>query len=159
MKFLKRNARGQLVDVIEIFDSDDESEDGSVSTESENNEIAQIDPVIEISDDEIAPSQKNGEASDDHNMSDDDRPLDQLVRPVEPCPVLNVSTDDSEDDDPASNEVDLDQVRWSSPSDSDSDSSDYGDEFVNHMIPGNLIDCFLSNHVARDIPRLPAGKG
>ena len=140
MKFLNRKRQlVPVVNVIEIFSSsDDESEDDSEDEIGENAEIAQINPVIEISDDEEPPVQANEGVPDNPDMSDDDRPLDQLVRPVEPCPVLNISTDDS-DDDRKSDDLDLDNVRWSSPSDSDSDSSDYGDEFNNPMIPGILF--------------------
>ena len=139
MKF--KNRKRQLVpvvNVIEIFSSsEDETDDDE---EDESNEIAPIDPVIEISDDESDFDRPINADLAEINLPDDDRPLDQLVRPVEPCPVLNVSTDDS-DDDRKSDNLDLDNVRWSSPSDSDSDSSDYGDEFINHMIPGkfNLV--------------------
>ena len=140
MKFRKRKRQlVPVVNVIEIFSSSDESEDESGDDEDVVNEIALIDPVIEISDDEDIPIRENEDASGAEIMSDDDRPLDQIVRPVEPCPVLNISTDSSGDEEPKSNDLDLDQVRWSSPSDSDSDSSDYGDEFVNHMIPGNFV--------------------
>ena len=135
MKF--KNRKRQLVpvvNVIEIFSSsEDEIDDDE---EDESNEIAPDDPIIEISDDEGDSNGPINANLAEHNLSDDDRPLNQLVRSVEPCPVLNISTDDS-DDDRKSDSLDLDNVRWSSP-DSDSDSSDYGDEFINHMIPGKI---------------------
>ena len=99
-------------------------------------EIAPIAQVIEISDDEDTPGVNlENNLAKNELPDDDDRPLDQLVRIVEPCPDLNISSDSS--DGSQSNEIDLDNVRWSSPSDSDSESSDFGDDFVNPMIPGN----------------------
>ena len=100
-------------------------------------EIAPIAQVIEISDDEDTPGVNlENNLVKNESLDDDDRPLDQLVRVVEPCPDLNISSDSP--DGSQSEEIDLDDVRWSSPSDSDSESSDFGDEFANPMIPGKF---------------------
>lgn len=104
---------------IEIFSS---SED-----ENDSDEIGD-DDVIEISSDDDKFS-SDDEMEVDPSGSDDDKPLDQLVG----------SRSNSTDPEVSGDDIDLDNVRWASSEDEESDDPALVLRGPNPMIPGNII--------------------
>lgn len=103
---------------IEIFSSSEDEIDSD-----ENGD----DDVIEISSDDESTSDDEMEV--DLSGTEDDKPLDQLV----------VSRSNSTDPEVSGDDIDLDNVRWASSEDEESDDPALVLRGPNPMIPGNLF--------------------
>lgn len=114
---------------IEIFSSSEDESDGD-SDENEDDDVIEIssDETIGSTDDEMSVDQSEpGEMSVDQSERDD-LPLDQLVGSRSSSTDAEVSGDD----------IDLNNVRWASSDDEESDDPALVLRGPNPMIPGEL---------------------